>query len=181
MNRPQFFPLLLGLTITYQHYWVHSARPKPGESVPSETVPNAPVTIQHLFHRWSVWGFLLSVPLGFARFVYIHFTPSQRQNLPTSLFICVDLVFFFFFFFTLWQRGGSCMSGLPIVHYGSCPIPVYKKFRTIFFFFLLWYQGINNKKTGKELKSASCNQYDLMQSRCQNFPAPSCAHHSIGV
>ena len=50
-----------------------------------------------------------------------------------------------------------------------------------FFFFLLWYQGINNKKTGKEWQSASCNQYDLMQSRCENFPAPSCAYHSIGV
>lgn len=112
MNRPQFFPLLLGLTITYQHSWVHSARPKPGESVPSETVPNAPVTIQHLFHRWSVWGFLLSVPLGFARFVYIHFTPSQRQNLPTSLFICVDLVFFFFFSPYGSEAGAACLGCL---------------------------------------------------------------------
>ena len=101
INHPQFFPLLLGLTITYQHYWVHSARPKPWETILFETVPNASVTIQHLFHRWSVRGFLLSVALGFARFVYIHFTPGQRQNLPTSLFICVDLVLLFFFF-TLW-------------------------------------------------------------------------------
>lgn len=138
MNHPQFFPLLLGLTITYQHYWVHSARPKPWETVLSETVPNASVTIQHLFHRWSVWGFLLSVPLGFARFVYIHFTPGQRQNLPTSLFICVDLVFFFFSPYGYGSERGALLtgsiSGLPIVHCGSCPIPVYKEFRTIFFF-----------------------------------------------
>lgn len=70
-------------------------------------------------------------------------------------------------------------SGLPIMHHSYCPILVYKEFRTVFF--SSRYQGINNKKIGKKLQPASCNQYDLMQSRCENLPVPSYAHHSIGA
>ena len=123
-------------------------------------------------------GFLALSPFRICTFC-LHSLHSWPEAKPS----CFPRIFFFFFS-PYGSKGGALltcsMSGLPIVHYGSCQIPVYKEFRSIFFF-LLWYQGINNKKTGKELQSASCNQYDLMQSRCENFPAPSCAHHSIGV
>lgn len=98
MNLPQFFSLLLGLTIIYQQYWVHPDRPKPQETIPSGHFQMDPVIVPYLFHRWNVLGFLLSHPLGFAYFVFIHFTPGQKQNHPAYLFICVDLTFFF----TLW-------------------------------------------------------------------------------
>lgn len=155
MNIPQFFSLLLGLTIIYQQYWVHPARPKPQETIPSGHFQMDPVIVPYLFHRWHARGFLLSHPLGFAYFVCIHFTPGQKQNHPAYLFICVDLTFFS----PYGSEGGALLmcnkSGLPIMHHGCCPILVYKEFRMVFF--SSRYQGINNKKIGKKLQPASCN------------------------
>ena len=59
MNLPQFFSLLLGLTIIYQQYWVHPARPKPQETIPSGEVPNGPSNCSIPFPQVECAGLLV--------------------------------------------------------------------------------------------------------------------------
>ena len=88
MNYPLFFPLLPGLTITYQHYWVRSARPKPWETVPSETVPKAPSDHSTPFPQVVCVGLLALSPFRICTFCLhsLHSWPEAKpSNFPLHL------------------------------------------------------------------------------------------------
>lgn len=126
-----------------------------GKHLPWGAIPNKLSDHSAPFPLMNCVGFLLSAPLEFTHFVFIHITHDQEQNQPIASSYWCKL---HGLFHPMAVRGELCYH-IASLH---CILAMkafaqlqFTKSLEPHFFFLSWYQGINNKNTGKKVQSSS--------------------------